>query len=265
MFFYRQSPAILPPSGANLLAWMDANDITDSDGTSVSSMPNKGTLGGAWNTAASPTPNAPLAATVDTRRALSFPSVWPSGNPRYGYSNSTFNFPAVTATQGVTLLVLAKQQQAWDPFNVPTFYFAEVGGNSGLSMYVTLTSAPPSFQGRFRTVQPSQTGSPYDTAYAAASQLPGEFAAYGTQLSTTITNNQSFFQIRQNTSDFNATSEAVATGIVGTNAGPVKIGGSGGSDTYGFSGWIREVLVWNTLVSQADIKTYLDSKYGGTW
>jgi hypothetical protein len=264
MLFYRQRPATLPPSGSNLLAWMDANDITDLDGASVSSMPNKGTLGGDWNTGAFPSPNAPLAATVDSRRALSFPSVWPSGSPQYGYSNSTFNFPAVAATQGVTLLVLAKQQQAWDPFNVPTFYFAEVGGDSGLSMYVNLTSAPPSFQGRFRTTQPSQTGGAFSATYAAASQLPGEFAAYGTQLSTTITNNQSFFQLRQNATDFDTTSDGTATGIVGTNSGPVKIGGSG-NGTYSFSGWIREVLVWNTLVSQADIKTYLDSKYGGTW
>lgn len=265
---------ILPPSGSNLLAWMDAADILAADGASVTSMPNKGTLGGLWNNthpAGQTPPLSPLAATVDGKRALSFPAAWPSGTPHHGFSNSTFNFPSVTAASGVTLLIIAKQQQAWNPLNNPNFYLADVGYSSGmdsgLNIYTSLTSDTPFYTVQWKTIQPTQGGSTYTTNYKSAPQLPEEIVAYGTQLSTQITNNQSFFQIRQNNnSDFFSTAAASSTGIVGTIAGPIRIGGTAVNESnYNFSGLIYEVLVWNTLVSQNDIKAYLNQKYGGTW
>lgn len=259
---------VLPPSSGSLLVWMDANDIIQADGVSVPTMPNKGTLGGTWSRSG---PLAPVAATIGGRRALSFPLTWPSVSPNYGYDASSFTFPATTAAQGITMVVIASQQSfAPDGTGGPTAYLANAGarlGDSsiGLAIYAVSMFNPFPLRYYWRNTQPSQTGSSRDSFYNASSQLVGEFAAYGTQLSSTLPNNQSFFQLRKDAADFSAFADGVATGIVGTLAGQVTIGGTGSAASYVWSGWIREVLIWNTLVSQADIRAWLDEKYGPTW
>jgi hypothetical protein len=268
MYFYRVSPLLTPPNISNLLAWMDANDLTDVDNTPIATMPNKGALGGTWSTTG---PLPPLAATIGGKRTLSFPLAWPSVTPNYGYNVSSFTFPATTAAQGITMVILANQQTfVPDGTNGPNAYLANAGSaaaiSEGLNIHAVSVLNPFPLQYRWRTSQPSQTGSTFSAFYASSQQLTGEFVAYATQLSTTITNNQQFLEIRQNNADISVNSDGIATGIVGTLAGSVTIGGlPGGASSYVWSGWIREVLVWNTLVSSADIKSYLNNKYGGTW
>jgi hypothetical protein len=234
-------------------------------------MSNKGTLGGTWSTNS---PLAPLAATVGGRRALSFPYVWFSGGTnRYGYNLSSFTFPAITATQGITMVILANQlTYVPDGTSGPNINLASAGNTNGASGGLIVGAAsylmPFPLQYRWYTSQPSQNGSTSQSTYpyGMSAQITSEFVAYGTKLSTTITNNQEFFKIRQSVATVSATAESVATGIVGTLAGPVTIGGPPGSSVnYEWGGWIREVLIWNTVVSSDDIKTYLNNKHGGTW
>jgi hypothetical protein len=271
LFFYRTSPLPSPPNINDLLVWMDSSDIASADGASVPSMNNKGTLGGTWSTNS---PLAPLAATVGGRRALSFPYVWFSGGTnRYGYNLSSFTFPAITATQGITMVILANQlTYVPDGTSGPNINLASAGNTNGASGGLIIGAAsylmPFPLQYRWYTSQPSQNGSTSQSTYpyGMSAQITSEFVAYGTKLSTTIANNQEFFKIRQSVSTVSASADFVSTGIVGTLAGPVTIGGPpGGSANYEWGGWIREVLIWNTVVSSDDIKTYLNNKHGGTW
>lgn len=265
-----------PPSPGNLLVWLDANDITQADGVSVPTMPNKGSLGGTWSTTnAQGTVLAPLAATIGGRRILSLPGNWSGFNgasvpPNYGYNVSSFNFPATTAATGITLVILAQQDVAWNnSTGVPPIYLGKVGSStvaSGLYFGGAYGGSSPPF-GTFNwsPSTPSQNASSGAWAFTA-SQFPGEFAAYGTQLSTTLPNNQSAFILRKNAGDLVGNATFSATGTVGVTAGGVEIGGYNQSfQQYNWKGYIREVLAWNTLVSTADIRAWLDAKYGSTW
>lgn len=272
----RDPPSGVPPSPGSLLVWMDANDITQADGASVPTMPNKGSLGGTWSTTnVSGTVLAPLAATISGRRILSLPGNWSGFNgasvpPNYGYNVSSFNFPATTAATGITLVILAQQDAAWNnSTGVPNLWLAQVGSDpigSGLIFGGAYGgSSPPFGSMNWGATQPSQNGSSGSWSLTGL-QYPGEFAAYGTQLSTTLSNNQSAFILRKNAGDVIGNATLTATGTVGVTAGNVRIGGySPSSDQYNWKGYIREVLAWNTLVSTADIRAWLDTKYGPTW
>lgn len=297
MMWYRTALQ-LPPNSSNLLVWMDATELSVADGISVSSMPNKGILGGSWNNTIGGNILPPIAATVDGKRALSFPTTWslypPNQSPTaiqpwYAYNNSTFTVPTISCANGgglTTLVILRNTYDVNVNSGAPACTHFVLNG-AGYSYFNTQFNGAYQFVGAryywtFNEIKTNGNQSVTVIEYADNNENDvvdtpllrtpngfGEFIAVCYKLSTSLSRNKVVKIFRKNAASWNGYKDNAIfpndplLGLPG--GGKVSIGIFGDGTKGGISGWITETMAWNSLVSDIDIKTYLNNKYGGSW
>jgi hypothetical protein len=256
MFFYRKSPLPQPPSQGSLKFWLDAQDLTVPDGSIVTTMNNKGTLGGTFierqgaNTSIT-------AVTVDGKRAL----YQPPGQYSFSGLVSTQN---LTSASSHTFLAVVRNQQTYIPpvDSISSEFTVFRVGKLGLAGYEGYPSSY--FVSWLINRYADGGGYPIDTQYKQNSINAGTTKAIILQNNTSTPNQTKFSKILKNNTDFEVECSPVTltpdTLFIGTDGG-----GSGGGRRQTFAGNIFEVLVWEGIVDVASIKAYLDQKYGSTW
>jgi hypothetical protein len=256
MFFYRESPIPVPPSQGSLKFWLDAQDLTVADGTEILVMNNKGTLGGTFIERPSADTRV-TAATVDGKRAL----YQPPG--QYSFSGLVSTQNLTTASSHTFVAVVRNQQTYVPPVDAITSEFTVFRvGNLGLGGYEGNPSGY--FVSWTINTYPPGGGNPSSTQYKQNSIDVGTTKALVLQNNTSIPSETKFNKILKNNTDFETLYSPVTlapnTLFIGTDGQ-----GSAGGRRQTFAGNIFEILVWEGIVSDSSIRSYLNQKYGGTW
>ena len=269
MFFYSKdtsTPSFTPPSDSALRFWLDATELTVADGTAITTMNNKGTLGGTFikRTDISIDTNAnPTVDTVDGKKALSW-----AANETHGLISTQ----AMSYNQPITILTLTRNE-ANQTSGVPN---GAPYSNSGRHLDLGY--------GRLQLVN-NQGWDSYPSFYSSAWRIDpgsppgggididmGTVSAVLIQYDITLSTTTKFFKIKKDAADTIATFTPAFGGIGGIpiSSSPMLIGGlygsaGGGGYINSFAGKMFEIMIWEGTVDDAAVRTYLGQKYGGTW
>jgi hypothetical protein len=259
MFFYREEPTqtLTPPSQSNLRFWLDAQDLTVADGTEILTMNNKGTLGGTFIQRSDiPITDKPTADTVDGKRAISW-----AANQTHGLISTeimTYNSP-------ITILTLTRNE-ANQTSGVPNGAPYNNGGRHLDLGYNRI---------QLRNEEGwSNYPNGYSNLWRVDSGLPieinidtGTVSAILVHYDRTLVNTNNFFKIKKDSSDTITTRTPRLSAITSS---PMLVGGAYGSAGGGgyinsFAGKMFEIMVWEGIVDDSSVRTYLGQKYGGIW
>lgn len=260
MYFYRQVPTNLPPSQASLKFWLDAQDLSVPDGTIVTTMNNKGTLGGTFidrSTLSDPYGmgfnGQAAAATVDGKRALSYEP---------NKTQSFISSQNISTQTTITVLTVTANQGNKIPgsYGAP---FSNTGVHCSISdFYIRSNEAWGNYPYDYGNNWYTSATSVINTTIDA-----GSVSAIVVQYDATLATTSTFNKVKKDAADY---STAITPNLTTINSGPMVVGGfltaaGAGGYLFSFAGKIYEMLVWEGIVDVASIKTYLDQKYGGTW
>lgn len=258
IFYYRQSPIPVPPSQGSLRFWLDAQDLSVPDGTIVTSINNKGTLGGSFiernPSNGWPSTGQATAGTVDGKRVLSYEP---------NKTQSLISTQNILLQAENTILTVTRNQANMIPGGIGGPY-GNAGHQFSIGDVIWLKNEeqwynyPYSYFNSWKTITNSSINTTIDA---------GDISAIVLQFDRSLIKPSIFSKIKKDSVDYSTTivPYSLSNGSYPMVVGGLLSSGGGGGEINSYAGKIHEMMVWEGIVDTGSIKTYLNQKYGGTW